>query len=164
MQELNDNARAARNAAQFVPLRSTTALSDLIERSHLEPTVLFQHDPYCPISRRAYNELASTPVHAAVVDVAHDSYLSRTIEERTGVRHESPQVLVFRSGKVVWSASHFQIRGGALTRAVQRAASHDVGDEVEAECGAACGGRAKKQAATASQNVLAAFRSLWDQQ
>jgi hypothetical protein len=47
---------------------------------------------------------------------------------------------------------------------MQHAASQEVGDEAEAECGAACGGRAKKQAATASQNVLAALRSLWDQQ
>lgn len=72
MQELNDNARAARDAAQFVPLRSTNALSELIERSHVVPTVLFQHDPYCPISRRAYGELESKPVKAVVVDVAHD--------------------------------------------------------------------------------------------
>lgn len=91
-------------------------------------------------------------------------YLSRTIEERTGVRHESPQVLVFRAGKVVWSASHFQIRGGAVMREVRRAASHDVLDEIEVECGIACGGRGRNQVPTASQNVLAAFRSLWDQQ
>jgi hypothetical protein len=71
--------------------------------------------------------------------VVQDEYLSRTIEERTGVRHESPQVLVFRSGKVVWNASHLKITRRTVTRAVQRAASGEVVDEPEAEYGAACG-------------------------
>lgn len=164
MRETNDNAVTAGDAAQFVPLRSTNALSELIERSHVEPTVLFQHDPYCPISRRAYDELENTPVKAAVVDVSHDGHLGRTIEERTGVPHESPQVLVFRSGNVAWSASHFQIKGAAVARAVQRATSHEVVDEVEVECDVACGGRARHQVPTARQNVLAAFGALWDQQ
>src|SRR5690348_11749003 len=94
----HDDNRPVRAAVHLVPLRSVSALGELIERSETEPVLLFQHDPYCPISCWAYSELAGLPIDAAVVDVAQDEYLSRTIEERTGVRHESPQVLVFRSG------------------------------------------------------------------
>ena len=117
----HDDTRTVRAAAHFVPLRSVSALGELIERSEAEPVLLFQHDPYCPISRRAYSELAGLAMDAAVVDVAQGEYLSPTIEERTGVRHESPQLLVLRSGKVAWNASHLKITRRAVTRAVQRA-------------------------------------------
>ena len=164
MRQSNHDARTVGDAAEFVPLRSVSALGELVERSETEPVVLFQHDPYCPISRRAYHELAGTPVRAALVDVAQDEHLSRTIEERTGVRHESPQVLVFRSGRVAWNASHFEITRSAVTRAVQRA-SGEVVDEPEAECGAACGSRAAlRKGPSGSPNVASWLRSLWDQQ
>jgi bacillithiol system protein YtxJ len=117
MREPHQSVESGRDAANFVPLRSISALGDLIERSDLQPVVLFQHDPFCPISRIAYRELASAAIEAAVVNVAQDQHLTRKIEERTQVRHESPQVLVFRSRKVVWNASHFGItRAGGDAR------------------------------------------------
>lgn len=159
----NDNA-AAREARRFMPLRSVSALGELLRRSDLEPVVVFQHDPYCPISRRAYDQMVDVPVQAALIDVAQDQDLSRIIEERTGVYHESPQVLVFRSGKVVWNASHFKITRKAVTRAVQRASTGSLADG-NSDCGIACGSRAGlHKAASDNANVLSRLRSLWDQQ
>jgi bacillithiol system protein YtxJ len=43
--------------------------------------------------------------------------LSALIAEETGIRHESPQVILFRGGQAAWSASH-----GAVTLAAMRAA------------------------------------------
>ena len=106
----------------FVLLREAPALDALLERSRVEPVVIFQHDPSCPISRMAYREVAGLPIEAALVDVAHEHRLPRLLEERTGVRHESPQVLVFRDGQVVWSASHGAITRAAVGRAVRGAA------------------------------------------
>jgi bacillithiol system protein YtxJ len=165
MREPQQSVESGRDAANFVPLGSISALGDLIERSDLEPVVLFQHDPYCPISRRAYRELAGAPIYAALLDVAEDDHLSRRIEERTRVRHESPQVLVFRSGKVVWSASHFEISRAAVTHAVERAAAGASGENAEAEHGAVCGrcSAAPGAAASGRWDILAALRSLWDQ-
>lgn len=166
MREPNhDDSRMAHGAAHFVPLRSISALGELVERSDGEPVVLFQHDPYCPISRKAYHEVASAPVQAALVDVAQDEGLSHRIEERTDVQHESPQVLVFRSGKVVWSASHFKITRKAVTRAVQRAASGELVDEPEPECGATCARRSILSGWPFEKpNAVSWLRSLWDQQ
>ncbi len=161
----HDDNRPVRAGVHLVPLRSVSALGELIERSEAEPVLLFQHDPYCPISRTAFSELAGPAIDAAVVDVAQDEYLSRTIEERTRVRHESPQLLVFRSGKVAWNASHLKITRRAVTRAVQRATSGEVFDEPEAACGAACGSPAAGQERPSdSPNVLNWLRRLWDQQ
>src|SRR5258708_2701473 len=92
-------------SAGVVPLRAESAVGSFFEGPHDEPVILFQHDLYCPIGRRAYRELTGVPIEVALVDVARDADITRAIEERTAVPHESPQVLVLRSGRVVWTAS-----------------------------------------------------------
>jgi bacillithiol system protein YtxJ len=158
------DAWTAPDTGRFVPLHSVSAFGELLERSDLETVVVFQHDPYCPISRKAYREIAGAPVRALLVDVTHDEELSRTIEQQTGVRHESPQVLVFRSGEVVWNASHFKITRKAVTRAVQGVSADSFG-EADSDCGIACGTRAtQKDGASDTANLLAWLRSLWSHQ
>jgi bacillithiol system protein YtxJ len=97
----------------FAPLPDAAALDGLLARSHDAPVLLFLHDPHCPISRRAWGEmqrLAEGPLaDAYLVNVSRDRAVSRAIEARTGVRHESPQALVLRGGQAVWDASHFAI-------------------------------------------------------
>lgn len=45
--------------------------------------------------------------------------LSAEIENRLGVDHQSPQVIVLRNGQVVWNASHFKITADAVAEAVR---------------------------------------------
>jgi bacillithiol system protein YtxJ len=102
---------------EFVPVADTMALGDWIERSHEEPVVLFLHDPWCPISGRANGEMRRvnyTPI--ALVDVSRQRDVSQEVERTTGVRHESPQVIVLRDGKPLWDASHFAITADAVER------------------------------------------------
>ena len=47
--------------------------------------------------------------------------LAREIEQRTGVRHETPQALVIRNGRAVWNASHFDVTAQAVEQAVKNA-------------------------------------------
>jgi bacillithiol system protein YtxJ len=35
-------------------------------------------------------------------------------EKRTGIRHESPQVIIVRNGAAVWNASHWAIKSDAV--------------------------------------------------
>jgi len=42
--------------------------------------------------------------------------LSQQIAARSGVEHESPQVIIFRCGTPVWNASHHDITTDALAR------------------------------------------------
>jgi bacillithiol system protein YtxJ len=61
--------------------------------------------------------LAAHPnVKAYQVDVRAERPLSQQIAARTGVRHESPQVIILRHGAAVWSASHDEITAGAILR------------------------------------------------
>ena len=74
-------------------------------------------------------------------------------------------MLVFRSGKVVWSASHFKITRKTVTRAVQRAASRELVDEPELEFRNTCGRRSTLSDRPFEKlGVVGWLRSLWDQQ
>ena len=53
---------------------------------------------------------------AFTVDVRAQRPLSQQIAARSGVEHESPQVIIFRRGMPVWNASHYDITTDALAR------------------------------------------------
>jgi bacillithiol system protein YtxJ len=103
----------------FSPVSDAAALEELFARSHNEPVLLFKHSDACPISARAYRQMeeVKTPVSIVVVQRSRD--LSREVEARTGVRHETPQALVLRNGRVVWNASHFDITSDVVEQAVR---------------------------------------------
>jgi bacillithiol system protein YtxJ len=104
---------------RFNPVGDAVALERLFERSHEKPVVLFKHSNACPISARAYGQLEQFGGDVAIVVVQKNRDVSREIETRTGVRHESPQAFVLRNGEVVWSASHFDITADAVDRIVR---------------------------------------------
>jgi bacillithiol system protein YtxJ len=81
--------------------------------------LLFKHSPTCPISadaRAAYDAFCADLPDAPTlfVDVVADRPVARGIAERCGVRHESPQAILFELGKPVWHAAHDAITLGAL--------------------------------------------------
>jgi bacillithiol system protein YtxJ len=104
----------------FNPVADGAALEAQFTASHTHPVVLFQHDPWCGISTDAHKAVATLPWPVAFVDVARQPALSRAIADRTGVRHESPQVLVLRDGLAVWSASHRAITATGVATAFQQ--------------------------------------------
>jgi len=108
-------------ATRFVPVADTAALDPLFVASHAVPTILFLHDPGCPISRAAYRQMMRLDRDIPLIDVRRAHGLSRDVEERTGVRHESPQAIVLRQGRAVWSASHYAITTQAITDALRQA-------------------------------------------
>ena len=105
--------------ANFNPVSDAAALEELFERSNTEPVLLFKHSNACPISARAYRQMqeVKTPVSLLVVQDSRDA--SREVEQRTGIRHETPQALVIRNGRAVWNASHFDITASAVEQAMQ---------------------------------------------
>jgi bacillithiol system protein YtxJ len=108
-------------ATRFNKVSGVEVLDSLLEQSQSETVILFNHDPYCPISARAFGQMEKFDGDVALIDVSREKSLTREIQGRTGVRHESPQVIVLRDGRPTWSASHFQITADA----VQEAASEN---------------------------------------
>ena len=115
-------AEASQRAVEFLEIVDAAALEDLFARSKVAPVVVFKHSTTCPISARAYRQMAQldrTRVgDVALVVVQNARKISDEIARRTSVTHESPQAFVLRDGKAVWDASHFDITAEAVERAV----------------------------------------------
>jgi bacillithiol system protein YtxJ len=105
--------------ANFNPVSDAAALEELFKRSHTEPVLLFKHSNACPISARAYSQMTAVKTPVSIVVVQRSRDLSREVEQRTGVRHETPQALVLRNGRAVWNASHFDITSDVVEQAVR---------------------------------------------
>lgn len=81
--------------------------------------IIYKHSTMCGLSDIAHREvrrfLSSHPdseVH--LVRVIEERHVSDHIAKSTGVRHESPQLLVLRHGRVVWHASHRGVTADAI--------------------------------------------------
>jgi bacillithiol system protein YtxJ len=116
-------AEASKQAARFVPVDDASALDGLFALSEERPVLLFKHSTTCPISAHAHREMsrldagAAQSVSLVVVQTARP--VSNEIAARTGVRHESPQAILLRRGKPVWTASHYDITAAEVERAVR---------------------------------------------
>lgn len=105
-------------AKDFTNLTEMAELDDWFERSREGDLMLFLHDYWCPISSRAYDEMSLVEGEIALVDVSEQRELTRSIETRTGVKHESPQVLILRNARARWAASHGSITHEAVGEAI----------------------------------------------
>lgn len=103
----------------FHSLTDKASLNALVAQSKEKPVVLFKHSNACPISSAAYREMEKFDgeVNLLVIQAARD--VSQEVEALTGVQHESPQVIVLKDGKAVWDASHFDVKAGAVEKALE---------------------------------------------
>jgi bacillithiol system protein YtxJ len=107
-----------------VELRKDQDLDDLLERSKTDPVLIFKHSTQCSISGEVHHEfmdfVAKVPeLEAALILVIENRRLSDTVAGRLGVRHESPQALLVKDGRVVWHASHWSITSETLGTALR---------------------------------------------
>jgi len=114
----------------IVDLRQDRDLEQLLTRSKSDPVLIFKHSTQCSISAQVYEEFSDFAdgvpnLICGAVLVIEDRALSNAIEKRFGVRHESPQALLIKDGRVVWHASHWSITSNSLTDALTHAQSTD---------------------------------------
>jgi len=88
-----------------------------------DTAILFKHSTRCPISAAARAEMQrfmelhpDTTVYC--VDVNDSADASGYLEQKTGIEHHSPQVIVTRGGQPEWHASHFDIKADEVERRV----------------------------------------------
>ena len=111
-------------------LRSLEDVEALIAASASHPVLLLKHSYSCGTSAQALDELlahvderGASDVRVAMVTVQTHRSVSNEIAARLGVRHETPQALLIRDGKVVWQASHFRVTADAIAAAISRNAT-----------------------------------------
>lgn len=112
--------------AKVTEIKSREDFDRVLEESRQRPVALLKHSISCPISARGQEQFVQLeadedpPLYAVVVQYARAT--SNHIAEVTGVRHETPQVMVLADGQVTYHTSHQQITAGALRDAAREAA------------------------------------------
>lgn len=94
--------------------------------------LVYKHSPTCSLSAIALDEMdrfraAHVEPPVEQLDVFADRPRCMAIEAETGVRHESPQVLLYDGDRVVWHASHRRVTAAAVAAAVAAAAGQPTG-------------------------------------
>lgn len=100
--------------ATFSKLDSLEKLEDLFARSHEVPIVIFKHSSRCGVSAMVSRRMVGLEAEINIVVVQTSRDVSTAIEEKTGVRHQTPQALIVRNGEAVYQASHYSVNPEAL--------------------------------------------------
>ena len=91
------------------------SLSEIIEQSHKERVVIFKYSANCGTSSRLKAELQKKsgeknfqkPMYLVVVQ--DQPTLSKKIEEYFEIRHETPQIISLKKGKIHYMGHHKEI-------------------------------------------------------
>lgn len=115
------DSEKSRDTIQWISLENKEQLEEILKRSTDIPQVIFKNSTTCGISgmaRRSFESHNSTCENKAefhLLHIQHNRELSHEIASRLGIRHESPQVLIIKNGRVVHHASHGLISGISLS-------------------------------------------------
>ena len=87
---------------------------------------MFKHSTRCPISASRWRVLQEYAKRESRADfwrvlVIEDRPVSMYVADETGVRHQSPQAILFYRGKPVWDESHYRITEEDMEVALERA-------------------------------------------
>ena len=113
----------------LTPLHRLEELDALLAESQQRPLLLFKHSYTCGISAEALDEIVehlnheSVDARYAMVTVQTHRELSNEVAARLGVRHQTPQAILVKDGRAIWTASHFRVNAGEIRKALESAAS-----------------------------------------
>jgi bacillithiol system protein YtxJ len=100
-------------------MKQIATTQDVDEALSADTAILFKYSMTCPISANARGEMEAflerqpdAPVYR--LDVHQAPEASVYVAEKTGIEHESPQVIVLRNGKTGYTATHFDVRANDL--------------------------------------------------
>lgn len=104
--------------------------------SRQQPVFIFKHSTECEVSGAAYRRMSewmkgkdSAAPAVFLVKVIERKPVSQAIASRTGVKHESPQMILLGNAKPVWNASHKAITAEAVRAALDALTKHDTNPE-----------------------------------
>ncbi len=110
-----------RKGVRWIPLERKEQLKGITGRSDEVLQVIFKNSLTCGVSgmvRRSFETNLSIPEGKADLHMLHiqdNRELSDEVSRAFEIRHESPQLLLIKNGKVVHHASHGQISFVDLT-------------------------------------------------
>lgn len=105
-------------------LQDTNELQAIVEASFQRPQLVFKHSTRCGISAHVLQTISDESAELAKVadlhylDLIRYRHISNQIAKDLDVRHQSPQAILIKNGKVVHSASHYSIQAANILKAV----------------------------------------------
>lgn len=92
-------------------LTDIAQLDGILAEKTSRPQLVFKHSTRCSISSMALQRFerewdAGIDADIWYLDLLHYRDISNAIAQRTGVMHQSPQVILLIAGKSVYDASH----------------------------------------------------------
>lgn len=114
---------------QLTALDRLEQLDELLAESQNRPLLLFKHSFTCGVSAEALDEIVehlndeALDARYAMVTVQTHRELSNAVAARLGVRHQTPQAIVVKDGRAVWSASHFRVNADEIRKALESLSS-----------------------------------------
>lgn len=104
-------------------------IDDILNKSD-KPQIIYKHSYRCSISLFSKSSLDSGAEELRqladiyMIDVVSMRALSAYVAEKTGVVHQSPQVLLLHKGQPFWKASHGDVRIENLEEALRELTSN----------------------------------------
>jgi bacillithiol system protein YtxJ len=100
-------------------LTDLAQLNEIVQESNEKPVLIFKHSTRCIVSRTSLKQFENEfdledKVDAYFLDLLEHRDISNEIASRFGVYHQSPQLLLIKSGKSVYDVSHDAIDAGKL--------------------------------------------------
>jgi bacillithiol system protein YtxJ len=98
---------------EWQKLENSEQLEEIL--SSEKPTLIFKHSTRCHISSMALSgfkrswSVSSENCSIYLLDLIAFRELSNEVANRTGVAHQSPQIILVKNGAVLHSASHHGI-------------------------------------------------------
>lgn len=98
----------------MIELKTTSQLKNLLEGQRDTHLYLLKHSTRCLTSSAAFAEFerfskANPEVACAIIKVIENRDVSDLLTEISKEIHQSPQIIVYYQGKIVWSGSHMAI-------------------------------------------------------
>ena len=109
----------------WIKLTDENQLNECWNLSHQKPQLIFKHSTRCSISIMALTRfqgsgiLDSDVIDSYYLDLLSFRNISNAIESKSGVVHQSPQVIVLNKGEVFLSETHGMINGRAILQEIK---------------------------------------------
>jgi bacillithiol system protein YtxJ len=115
----SENQNNDTNKMSWNNLTNLGQLDEIITLSKGKPVAIFKHSTRCSVSRMALKQFenefdSSDKVTAYFLDLIAYRDVSNEIMNRFGVQHQSPQLILIKDGKAIYSATHSDIDAAVL--------------------------------------------------
>ena len=120
----SSNETVHQNNFDWISLNDLHQLEEILTESYERTVVVFKHSTRCSISVFALNRFendfhfSKEEILPFYLDLLSFREISNELATRFAVEHQSPQILVIKNGKAVFSTSHESINASILERFV----------------------------------------------